>query len=54
MEVSVSMPLPGQDHPLLFEQVAWLAPKVWAVCEEKYILSLPGKETRILDFHPLA
>jgi hypothetical protein len=41
--------------PLLFEQVAWLAPKeVWAVGEEKYILFIPGKETRILDFQPLA
>jgi hypothetical protein len=41
--------------PLLFEQVAWLAPKaVWAVCEEKFILPLPGKEIRILDFQPLA
>jgi hypothetical protein len=43
------------EGPLLFEHVAWLAPKaVWAVCKEKYILSLPGKETRILDFQPLA
>ena len=43
----------GRDHPLLIEQVAWLATKaIWAVCEEKYILSVAGKEMRILDFQP--
>lgn len=43
----------GQDHPLLIEQVAWLATKaIWVVCEEKYILSLARKEIGILDFQP--
>jgi hypothetical protein len=43
-----------ETGPLFFEQIAWQAPKaVWAVCEEKYILALPGKETGVLDFQPL-